>query len=379
MDLRRLPELFCGFQRERRRGPTLYPVACAPQAWASADAVLADRGVARARVPPGDAARFACAIRGCRNFSTRSSCAICSSAVQRRPAGEPARRRRLARGARHARQDPGLGHRRHRELRRAWNRGARPRVSPIVPDGEANMRDTFRTLWLIPLGCAVPDGGFLGGGNVRGARAAAPSDRPPRRSSRRRPEPSVTVLGSRQAQSILGKEVRSSADENMGRIVDVIVDREGRVRAAVIDFGGFLGVGSRKIAVDWSALRFDLDGEQARPRHAGADARSGESGARIQGQAAGRRARRGGRLAVAAGLVREAGEVVCRVTTTSDRRPAPRSRARRERDLRCRWCRRRPARASRRIRPPAACAVSTGSSSSSPTCRPASARSSRSI
>jgi glycogen debranching enzyme len=36
MDLRRLPELFCGFRRENRRGPTLYPVACAPQAWASA-------------------------------------------------------------------------------------------------------------------------------------------------------------------------------------------------------------------------------------------------------------------------------------------------------------------------------------------------------
>jgi glycogen debranching enzyme len=36
MDLRRLPELFCGFHRERRRGPTLYPVACSPQAWASA-------------------------------------------------------------------------------------------------------------------------------------------------------------------------------------------------------------------------------------------------------------------------------------------------------------------------------------------------------
>jgi glycogen debranching enzyme len=36
MDLRRLPELFCGFHRERGRGPTLYPVACSPQAWASA-------------------------------------------------------------------------------------------------------------------------------------------------------------------------------------------------------------------------------------------------------------------------------------------------------------------------------------------------------
>jgi len=36
MDLRRLPELFCGFQRLHGHGPTLYPVACAPQAWASA-------------------------------------------------------------------------------------------------------------------------------------------------------------------------------------------------------------------------------------------------------------------------------------------------------------------------------------------------------
>jgi glycogen debranching enzyme len=36
MDLRRLPELFCGFQLQHGHGPTLYPVACAPQAWASA-------------------------------------------------------------------------------------------------------------------------------------------------------------------------------------------------------------------------------------------------------------------------------------------------------------------------------------------------------
>ena len=35
MDLRRLPELFCGFRRRRGAGPTLYPVACTPQAWAS--------------------------------------------------------------------------------------------------------------------------------------------------------------------------------------------------------------------------------------------------------------------------------------------------------------------------------------------------------
>ena len=35
MPLRRLPELLCGFHRREGEGPTLYPVACAPQAWAS--------------------------------------------------------------------------------------------------------------------------------------------------------------------------------------------------------------------------------------------------------------------------------------------------------------------------------------------------------
>lgn len=70
------------------------------------------------------------------------------------------------------------------------------------------------------------------------------------------PPPSVTVIDAVDAHGILGRDVRSPANENMGRIVDVIVDRAGRARAAVIDFGGFLGVGSRKIVVDWSALHF---------------------------------------------------------------------------------------------------------------------------
>jgi len=70
------------------------------------------------------------------------------------------------------------------------------------------------------------------------------------------PPPSVTIIGAREAHGVLGRDVRSPADEDMGHIVDVIVDRAGVVRAAVIDFGGFLGVGSRKIVVDWSALHF---------------------------------------------------------------------------------------------------------------------------
>jgi len=70
------------------------------------------------------------------------------------------------------------------------------------------------------------------------------------------PPPSVTIIGARDAHGVLGRDVRSAADEDMGHIVDVIVDLTGRVRAAVIDFGGFLGVGSRRIVVDWNAMRF---------------------------------------------------------------------------------------------------------------------------
>ena len=70
-----------------------------------------------------------------------------------------------------------------------------------------------------------------------------------------------TILNKHEVEGILGRDVRSATDEDMGQIVDVLVDRTGRVRAAIIDFGGFLGVGSRKIAVDWKALHFSQPGK----------------------------------------------------------------------------------------------------------------------
>jgi PRC-barrel domain len=77
------------------------------------------------------------------------------------------------------------------------------------------------------------------------------------------PPPSVTIIEAKEAHGVLGRHVRSPANEDMGHIVDVIVDRAGGVRAAVIDFGGFLGVGSRKIVVDWNALHFGRIAEKA--------------------------------------------------------------------------------------------------------------------
>lgn len=121
------------------------------------------------------------------------------------------------------------------------------------------MRSRFRTI----LAVTVVALGATGGPSAQEAGVKETPIQPAATSGARTPElpadTSVTVLGSWQAQGVLGREVRSTADENMGRIVDVIVDRTGRVRAAIIDFGGFLGVGSRRIAVDWNAFRFRPD------------------------------------------------------------------------------------------------------------------------
>jgi PRC-barrel domain len=57
--------------------------------------------------------------------------------------------------------------------------------------------------------------------------------------------------------SILGTKVQGPAGEDLGRVVDVLADASGRVRVAIIDFGGFLGVGDRRIAVEWPLLRFN--------------------------------------------------------------------------------------------------------------------------
>jgi len=57
--------------------------------------------------------------------------------------------------------------------------------------------------------------------------------------------------------SLLGAPVRTETDEDAGRMVDVLADPAGNIQAAVIEFGGFLGIGGRRGVLPWSELRFD--------------------------------------------------------------------------------------------------------------------------
>ena len=108
MDMQRLPELFCGFQRRRGSGPTLYPVACAPQAWAStAPFTLLEASLGLQFDPYANelpAAQSAAAL-------LPGSCRAAQSAAQagnRRPQDPPSCQRRVGGNPGAARVDPGF-------------------------------------------------------------------------------------------------------------------------------------------------------------------------------------------------------------------------------------------------------------------------------
>jgi hypothetical protein len=56
--------------------------------------------------------------------------------------------------------------------------------------------------------------------------------------------------------AVLGRQVWDEDGHPVGRIVDVLVDGAGACRAAVVDAGGFMGLGQRRVAIAWSALHF---------------------------------------------------------------------------------------------------------------------------
>ena len=58
----------------------------------------------------------------------------------------------------------------------------------------------------------------------------------------------VEQVQTRQLESLLGREVRTRGEGDSGRIIDLLTDRDGKLQAAVVEMGGFLGIGTRKIA-----------------------------------------------------------------------------------------------------------------------------------
>jgi sporulation protein YlmC with PRC-barrel domain len=69
--------------------------------------------------------------------------------------------------------------------------------------------------------------------------------------------------GAIKGSTLINMDVRNSADEKIGDINDVIVAADGKVQQVIISVGGFLGVGTRKVAVAWNDVKVDTDKDVA--------------------------------------------------------------------------------------------------------------------
>ena len=95
---------------------------------------------------------------------------------------------------------------------------------------------------------------------VFSAPAYAQTDKPADRAA-----PAATTAGSQEkmmlkgnwrASKLMGLDVYNEANEKLGEINELILDKNGKVNAAVIGVGGFLGMGEHDIAVSMDKLKF---------------------------------------------------------------------------------------------------------------------------
>ena len=71
------------------------------------------------------------------------------------------------------------------------------------------------------------------------------------------PEAEMEVLG---ADTLIGKDVRSPQNEDLGDIKEIMLDmRSGTVGYAVLSLGRFLGITEKLVAVPWHALKLDAE------------------------------------------------------------------------------------------------------------------------
>ena len=61
------------------------------------------------------------------------------------------------------------------------------------------------------------------------------------------------------ASKLIGINVKNSANETIGEINELILDKDGKVAAVVVGVGGFLGMGQHEVAIDYKSLNIKYD------------------------------------------------------------------------------------------------------------------------
>jgi sporulation protein YlmC with PRC-barrel domain len=66
------------------------------------------------------------------------------------------------------------------------------------------------------------------------------------------------------ASDLTDLDVYGANNEKIGEIDDLVVNSDGTVAAAVVEVGGFLGLGEKDVLVNFSALQMTMDGDKTR-------------------------------------------------------------------------------------------------------------------
>lgn len=77
------------------------------------------------------------------------------------------------------------------------------------------------------------------------------------------PTATSPTFGAIRGSSLINMDVKNGADEKIGDINDVIVGADGKVEQVIISVGGFLGVGTRNVAVAWNEVKVDTNADVA--------------------------------------------------------------------------------------------------------------------
>lgn len=125
----------------------------------------------------------------------------------------------------------------------------------------------FMTMTAIAIALGIPAASGLAQSPTAPAPTTAPSGTPPAASTApRAAAPAAAAPAARhmrehemRASKLIGSSIHDAADQKIGSITDLIVDRDGKVTEVVVGVGGFLGAGEKNVAVKMADLKRGKD------------------------------------------------------------------------------------------------------------------------
>jgi sporulation protein YlmC with PRC-barrel domain len=93
-------------------------------------------------------------------------------------------------------------------------------------------------------------------GGAAFAQSAQSADRAAPAATAQHADAKMTYKGDWRASKLMGLNVYNDANEKLGDINELLVDKSGKIKAVVIGIGGFLGMGEHDIAVSMDKLKF---------------------------------------------------------------------------------------------------------------------------